>query len=57
MLGLLGDHHRSSTSTRLRLLIENSHEDEGLRGELWEDLQAGEKVYIRSGYLRLGDLN
>jgi len=40
-----------------RLLIENSYEDEGLRGELWEDLQAGEKVYIRSGYLRLGDLN
>jgi hypothetical protein len=36
-----------------RLLIENSHEDEQVRAEL----QAGEKVHIRSGYLPRGDLN
>ena len=40
-----------------RLPIENSHDGEQVRAELWEKLQAGEKVYIRSGYLRRGDLN
>ena len=40
-----------------RLLIANSHDDEQVQGELWVDLQAGRKVYIRSGYLRRGDLN
>jgi hypothetical protein len=40
-----------------RLLIDNSHKDEQRRVELCEDLQAGEKVYIRPGYLRRGDLN
>ena len=40
-----------------RLLIGNSHEDEQVRAELWQDLLAGKKVYIRAGYLRSGDLN
>ena len=40
-----------------RLLIANSHEDQQVQALLWADLQAGKKVYIRSGYLRRGDLN
>ena len=40
-----------------RLLIANSHDDEKVQALLWADLQAGKKVYIRSGYLRRGDLN
>ena len=39
------------------LLIKNNHEGEEAQAQLWADLQAGKKVYIRSGYLRRGDLN